>query len=113
MKTGFKPDHVVLRGSSVKHTDEGRLGVVGPPRVRQPFDVVHRVLRLTSDAHGLVLGHVPRVLRIHGDGAVLVDHLDVDAVRLDVGELDLKRRRRGGAVIVGANRRERLQPLNV
>ena len=82
-------------------------------RVRQPFDVVHGVLRLTSDAHGLIFGHVPRVLRIHGTGPFSSTIWMLMLWGWMLVNLTFKRRRRGGAVVVGANRREGLQALNV
>ena len=81
--------------------------------MRESLDVVNRVLRLTPNADELVFHHLPCVLGVHGDGTALVHHLNVDAVRLNVGEFDVKRRRSRCAVVVGAHRRERLGALDV
>ena len=58
--------------------------------MRQVVDVVHGILRLAFDRDRLVLLDVPCVLSIHGDGAIIAEHLHVETVRSDVGEFDVK-----------------------
>ena len=59
MQTSVQPDHLKFGCAAVKHTNQRGLGVIGPPRVREVFDVVDRVLGLPFDRHRLVFAHVP------------------------------------------------------
>ena len=111
MQPGFQPHHFELGGSPVKDANQRGLGVIGPPGVSEVVDVVDGILGLSLDEDGLVFVHVPGVLCIHGDRPLIADHLHVDAVRLNVGEFDIKGGGGCGSVVVGSNRREGLPTL--
>ncbi len=90
MQTRFKPYHFKFRSATVKDSNQGRLSIIGPPGVREVIDVVDGILGLAFDGYRLVFFHVPCVLCVHDNRTFVVNHLDVDAVRLDVGEFDIK-----------------------
>ena len=103
MKASFQPDHLKFGRSPVKHSNQRGLGVIGPPGVREVFDVVDRVLGLSFDRHRLVFAHVPGVLSVHHHRPIVVHHLDVDAVGSDVREFDIKGGGGGRPVVVGSH----------
>ena len=92
MKTSLKPDHLKFRGSAVEDANKGRLGVVGPPRMGQPVDVIHGILCLALYGDNLVFLDMPGVLSVHCDGSIITNHLHVQAVRSNIGEFDVKGR---------------------
>ena len=77
----------------------------------QVVNVVNGVLCLALDGDRLIFVHVPGVLGVHDDGSVVIDHLDVDAVGLDVGEFDVKGGRGCCTVVVGPDGGERFPAL--
>ena len=111
MQARFKPYHFKFRCATVKDSNQGRLSIIGPPGVCEVIDVVDRILCLTFDGHRLVFLHVPRVLGVHGNRSIDVDHLHVDAVRLNVGEFDIKGCGCRSTVIIGADGGEGLPAL--
>ena len=111
MQASFQPDHLKFGRAAVKHTNQRWLGVVGPPRVGEVFDVVDGILGLALDGHRLVFADVPGVLSVHHHRPLVVQHLDVDAVGSDVGEFDIKGGGGGGPVVVGSHGGEGFPPL--